>query len=190
MTDAIGWLSVPRDGETENGDLVIVRSEEGRTLLAVVDALGHGRHAAQVADAAAKYLGSERLSRGVAHLMDGLHAHLRSTRGAAGLICVLSGGTLEACGVGNVEMRCEHARVPIVLTPGIIGGRLRSPRVFSGELGSRDRVVIFTDGVSSRFSLKDVRNLSPADACREILERGRRTHDDATVLVADIGSRT
>jgi negative regulator of sigma-B (phosphoserine phosphatase) len=190
MTEAVGWLSVPKDGEAENGDLVIVRSENGKTMLAVLDALGHGRHAAQVADAAAKYLGSAPVSRGVAHLMDGLHAHLRATRGAAGLICLLSGGKLEACGVGNVEMRCEHARVPIVLTPGIIGGRLRSPRVFSGELRSTDRVVIFTDGVSSRFSLKDVRNLSPADACREILVRGRRTHDDATVLVADIGSRT
>jgi negative regulator of sigma-B (phosphoserine phosphatase) len=190
MSPSVGWLSVPKVGETQSGDVAVVRDELGCTMLAVIDALGHGPHAAEVANAASAYLGRVDLSRGALHAMEGLHAHLRATRGAAGLICMLASGTLEACGVGNVEMRCENARVPIVLTPGVIGSRLRHPRAFRGELGSRDRVVIFSDGVSSRFSLKDVRHLSPADACRAILDHGRRPHDDATVLVADIGSRT
>jgi negative regulator of sigma-B (phosphoserine phosphatase) len=158
-------------------------------MYAVVDALGHGRHAAEVAAAAGRYLEGAPISRGALHLMEGLHERLRATRGAAAMICVVSGNKVEGCGVGNVEMRCEHSRVPIVLTPGIVGGRLRSPRAFAGEIRSADRLVIFTDGVSSRFSLRDVRDLSPAAACRAILERGRRTHDDATVLVADVGSR-
>jgi negative regulator of sigma-B (phosphoserine phosphatase) len=187
MTAAVGWLSVPKAGETENGDLAVVRSEDGRTLLAVVDALGHGRHAAEVATAAAKYLEAAPLARGALHVMEGLHERLRATRGAAGMICIVSANKVEGCGVGNVEMRCEHSRLPIVLTPGIVGGRLRNPRAFGGELRTHDRLVIFTDGVSSRFSLRDVRGLSPDDACRAILERGRRIHDDATVLVADVG---
>ncbi len=190
MSPSVGWLSIPKLGETQSGDVAVVRTEHDRTLLAVIDALGHGPHAAEVADAASRYLRAVDLTRGALHAMEGLHEHLRATRGAAGLICLLASGTLEACGVGNVEMRCETGRLPIVLTPGVIGSRLKRPRVFGGELRSRDRVVIFSDGVSSRFSLKDVRDLSPTDACRAILDGGRRTHDDATVLVADIGSRT
>jgi negative regulator of sigma-B (phosphoserine phosphatase) len=190
MTDAVEWLSIPRSGETETGDLVIVRTEDRRTMFAVVDALGHGRHAARVAAAAARYLQSAPLTGGALRVMEGLHECLRATRGAAALICIVSANELEGCAVGNVEMRCEHARVPIMLTPGILGGRLKRPRAFGGTLPIKDRLVIFTDGVSARFSLRDVHGLSPADACRAILERGRRTHDDATVLVADLGSRS
>src|SRR5262245_46849267 len=89
--DPVGWLSVPKVGETENGDLVVVRSDEGCTMFAVVDALGHGRHAAQVASAAAKYLEVAPLSRGALHVMEGLHERLYATRGAAAMICIVSG---------------------------------------------------------------------------------------------------
>jgi negative regulator of sigma-B (phosphoserine phosphatase) len=187
MRRAVEWLTKPKVGETENGDAVVVREEGDVLLLAVVDALGHGRHAAHAAKAAVDYLQTASLAAGTAHLVQDLHEKLRGTRGAAALVCLTSPGRLEGCGVGNVEMRASRPDVPVVLNAGIIGANVKRLRVFHCTLEPRDRVVIFSDGMSSRFSVGELRNLSPRDTCEAIFAKCRRDHDDATVLVADLG---
>jgi negative regulator of sigma-B (phosphoserine phosphatase) len=187
MKLAFDWVSLPKEGEIENGDAVLVRREGEKTLVLVVDALGHGAHAAQIARAAVGYAGSVVLDHGVLRIVEGLHAALKGTRGAAALVCVLGQGQIEACGVGNVEMRCQGLKLPVVISPGVLGAQVKRPRVFGGKLKGCERLVIFTDGVSSRFGLDALRDLSAAEACRAILAQHRRSHDDATVLVADLG---
>ncbi|MEZ4307063.1 MAG: hypothetical protein R3F14_03330 [Polyangiaceae bacterium] len=49
-------LSFPKVGETVSGDTAVIRIEDGVTLLAVVDALGHGHLAAPVADRGRAFL--------------------------------------------------------------------------------------------------------------------------------------
>jgi negative regulator of sigma-B (phosphoserine phosphatase) len=188
MSSCIEWLTLPKEGERENGDAVVVRRGPGRVLVAVVDALGHGAHAASAARAASETMESMAFPEGPLMVIDALHERLRGTRGAAALVCVVADGRLEGCSVGNVEMRCHRSRLPIMLSPGVIGAQLRRPRVFEGDLADSDRLVMFSDGVSSRFSLHDLRDLSPADACRSIFAGCRRAHDDATVLVMDLRS--
>lgn len=188
MRSSIEWLTLPKEGERENGDAVVVRRSAQQVLVAVVDALGHGTHAASAARAASETMESMPFPEGPLAVVDALHERLRGTRGAAALVCIMTGGRLEGCAVGNVEMRCQRSRLPVVLSPGVIGSQLRRPRVFEGDLADGDRLVMFSDGVSSRFSLHDVRDLSPADACRSIFAGYRRAHDDATVLVMDLRS--
>ncbi|WP_194858340.1 MULTISPECIES: hypothetical protein [unclassified Myxococcus] len=48
MRFAVAHRSRPKVGALENGDGVVVRQECARTLVAVVDALGHGPVAAQL----------------------------------------------------------------------------------------------------------------------------------------------
>ena len=190
MKSVVEWISTPKDGETENGDLALVRKDEGNaTLLVVIDALGHGPQAAAVARAAATLVVESCFPAGALETIEALHERLRGTRGAAVLACLVAGHKLEACSVGNVEMRTWRAHLPIVLTPGIIGSQLRKPRVFGGELPDDDRVVVFTDGISARFVLGDLRALSAAETCKAIMKASRRAHDDATVLVADFAGR-
>jgi negative regulator of sigma-B (phosphoserine phosphatase) len=182
----VDWICTPKDGEIENGDIAVVRRDEAGTLLAVIDALGHGPQAAAVSRTAAALIVESPFPDGPLPVIEALHERLRGTRGAVALVCVVRGDRLEACSVGNVEMRCWRARIPIVLTPGIVGSQLRRPRVFGGDLPDGDRIVVFSDGVSARFSLDDARELSPAEACRAIMKTHRRAHDDATVMVADL----
>ena len=52
MRIEVEYQTLPRHGETMNGDAALVRQEGSNVLLAVVDALGHGEGAAQVAKAA------------------------------------------------------------------------------------------------------------------------------------------
>ncbi|HET7543132.1 MAG TPA: phosphoserine phosphatase, partial [Polyangiaceae bacterium] len=95
-------LSFPKLGERVNGDAVLVRRDatRERTLLAVVDGLGHGPGAAEASARAVKELETSSLSASVLELMTSVHQALRGTRGAVGTICLISGDRLEACAVG------------------------------------------------------------------------------------------
>ena len=74
----------------------------------------------------------------------------------------------------------------MVLTPGILGGSTFRPRVFEGSLSSGARLLLFSDGVSPRMDLERFAKLSAESACKSLMERYRRSHDDATLLVVDI----
>src|SRR6266542_4741816 len=114
-----------------------------------------------------------------------VNAKLQGTRGAAALVCRIDaspspGGPLHiaGCGVGNVDIRCRESRLIIMITPGVLGGRTPRFRTFHGPLRDNERVAIFTDGISPRFRLADMRELSPAETCRTIFQQHRRSHDD------------
>ena len=185
----IEYLVVPMDGERESGDAVVVRPTEDGVILAVIDALGHGEHAAAVAREAIVELGDVAIDRGVTHVIERLHGRLRGGRGAAGLVCILRGKRLEVCGVGNVDLRIRGAKIPVALTPGVLGGAVNRWRVFSGDLAPGARLVMFSDGISARLDLDAVAGLDPGAACRALMASHRRAHDDATVLVADVSAR-
>lgn len=187
MSSAIAFLSRPADGEIVCGDAVVVRHDGAVTLVAVIDVLGHGPEASKVALQAVKFLDSAPLTRAIT-LVNGLHDALRGTRGAAVAICVLRGFQLDACGVGNVETRVVGSRVPVISTPGIVGARVGVLRESLGRLSSGDRLVCWSDGISSRLELDSMRQLAPSDACARIMKQHRRSHDDASVVVADVGS--
>lgn len=182
----IAYLCRPADGEIASGDAVVVRSEPGATLVAVIDVLGHGHEAGKVAAHAVRYLEAAPLTRALA-LMRGLHGELRGSRGAAVMLCVLRGFELDACGVGNVEARVVGSRCPLVSSPGIVGARVDNLREQVGRLHRTDRLLCWSDGISTRVEPDSVRHLGPADACAQIMTLHRRRYDDASVVVADIG---
>lgn len=186
VSPEVAYLSTPAEGEIACGDAVVVRREPGVTLLAVIDVLGHGPEAGRVAAQAVKFLEAAPLT-SAKTLVSGLHDALRGTRGAAAALCVLRGLRLDACGVGNVETRVVGSKVPVISTPGIIGARVGILRESLGKLAVGDRVVCWSDGISSRLELDGMRHVAPADACARIMNQHRRRHDDASVLVADLG---
>jgi phosphoserine phosphatase RsbX len=179
-------ICVPKVGESVNGDAVVIRHDGDHTLIAVIDALGHGPGAALAAQVAIEALADVQLTNGVQSVIDKVHDKLHGTRGAAAMVCIWDGARIRGCAVGNVELRSRGTRVPVMLTPGILGARVRSYRLFESPLVPADRIVIFSDGISSHLSLDETQRMSPSEACRTIMDRYRRSHDDATVLVADV----
>jgi negative regulator of sigma-B (phosphoserine phosphatase) len=157
-------------------------------MIAVIDALGHGPKAAAVARRALEGLSAFPVDGGVVDVIRRLHDHLRGTRGAAGTVCVLRGSKLEGVGIGNVDLRVVGVRLSVALTPGVLGGSMSKPFLFGGDVGPGTRLVLFTDGISSRLDLGAVQGLAPAAACRAVMERSRHAHDDATIVVADVES--
>ncbi|QSQ27710.1 SpoIIE family protein phosphatase [Pyxidicoccus parkwayensis] len=186
MRLSVAHQSRPKLGEVRNGDMALVRTEGSHTLLVVVDALGHGTAAAEVAAEARRCLERMPLDGGVEPLMDAVHAALRNGRGAAIMMGLFDGKTLQCGGVGNVELRARGTRVPVVPTPGILGQSMRSLRTVSAVLAPGDRLVLFSDGLSFRLDLETARKLPPNEACMLLMERYARPSDDATVMVADV----
>lgn len=180
------WMTRPRAGESVSGDAVVVRPASGGVLIAVVDALGHGPKAAEVAAASTGYLEAASHDT-ISGFVDGLHEALEGTRGAAALLLHVSASGLEVCSVGNVELRSSNAKHPFVLSPGVLGVRLRKPKICSWA-ASGERFVLFSDGISGRFDLKALRTQPPADVASHIFATHRHKHDDATVVVVDVGA--
>jgi negative regulator of sigma-B (phosphoserine phosphatase) len=181
-------ISLPKAGELANGDAAFCRFDEGpRFLLALIDGLGHGPEAAKVAKSAIERLGEVSLQANLIEIMENLHHHLRGTRGAAATVCLIREGRIAACGVGNVELRSAETPIPFVFSPGILGARVQKFRVCEAPLRLGTRLIMFSDGISTRLRLDSFRALPPKEACAAIMEKARKSEDDATVLVADMG---
>lgn len=184
---SLAWVSRPCDGESVNGDAVSVRPQEtGAVLVTVIDALGHGPRAAEVAQTACAWLEKESAIGTALAATHGLHRELHGSRGAAALSLLVGAKGIEACSVGNVELRSTANKLPFVLTPGVLGVRLQKARVSFATAPLSDRFVLHSDGISGRFDIKALRDKSPADAAAHIFANHRHSHDDATVLVLDL----
>lgn len=182
----VAYRTIPRTGEHDSGDAVVVRREQDAALLAVIDGLGHGRLAALAANAAVNFLDRWPLGDDLESGMRGVHEALRGTRGAAAAICVVRERALVCCGVGNVEIRCQGVKLPILLSPGVLGARVQSFRVCRGDLPVGARLVLFSDGISYRVPLDNLRHLEPESLCENLMRDYRKSEDDASVLVCDV----
>ena len=178
--------TVPKDGERANGDAVVLRREGDRALIAAIDGLGHGELAALAAERATKFLNAMVLGDDLLAGMQGLHEVLRGTRGAAATVCLLHGVELECCGVGNVEIRCFGTKLPILLSPGVLGARVQKFRMCRTELAPGSRIVLFTDGISHRAPLESMRHLGVEELCETMMQQHRKPSDDATVVACDL----
>ena len=174
----------PYPGFSASGDLVVVRQVAARTMLAVVDVLGHGPEAAQVAALAQEYLRSADLDDGVEAWMQGLHRALARTRGAAAGLGCTEAGSLQVTVVGNIEVRCTGTRVGVIATPGIVGRRMRRLRSASFSMRSGDRLAMHSDGLR-RVDLAGAHGLTLERACDHLMHEFAVAIDDASLLLTD-----
>ncbi len=170
------------------GDAVAVDTDEstGITHVAVVDGLGHGPAAHMAADAFVTYFRDKitpELS--LVDFLLGASNAIARTRGVAASVVRLDGmkGKMQYAGVGNVELMAVSVE-PIrpISKAGIIGRRLGRLLHFEYSLHHGDLMAVFTDGISSRFSLESLRDMDPPALCREVLSEWGKAHDDATIV--------
>lgn len=187
MRLSVAHRSRPCVGETANGDAVWVGQWIHRPAFAVFDASGHGPEAQAAAVTACGVLDRWDGVPDLPAVAARLHQDLHGTRGSAALVALLDGQVLRGFGVGNVELRALDRTISALLTPGILGVRLRRKiHVFEIQLRVGDRLMVCSDGVRGRIERDYHAGLSPADLCDSLIRDHSRPHDDATVLVADV----
>lgn len=188
-----GASSIPYHGERHSGDKWLVTAYTGGALVALVDALGHGDHAADAADAATRTLERHARESPVA-LIEKCHADMRAvTRGAA--ISVASFDwhrrTMTWLGIGNVagillqpSPDLSPRAIRLLVRGGVVGYHLPDlqPAIF--PLAGGATLIMTTDGVRSDFSdtLLSIM-MEPQRQAERILDGYARPDDDATVLV-------
>ena len=173
----------------ECGDLYIVEPFSDGVLLAVVDGIGHGVAAAQVAKIAIAIL-KDRPQELPSILIKQCHESLRATRGAVLGLAAFNAVNQTMCwtGVGNVEGKLfsTNRHIPpktLLSSPGTLGHGTVEVRPAEIPIGIGDILILATDGVRNDFYLGLNLNQSPQEIADSILSRSARRTDDALVLV-------
>ena len=177
----------PCRGEYLSGDTVVTRPLEQGLFVAIVDVLGHGPEAHELTHVIDAYLARYGTS-DVFGLMTRLHQYLQGTRGAAVGLCAINAATghLDYAGIGNTTLRrFGKAETRLVSQDGVLGQNMRTPRLQTIQLEPGDLVVLYTDGVSDRFSADDypgVLHHAPQEVASNIVQRFGKDHDDAACI--------
>jgi serine phosphatase RsbU (regulator of sigma subunit) len=177
----------PCPGERVSGDAVVIRPLEGGIFAAIVDVLGHGPEAHELAVEIDAYL-ARHGSSDISGLMTRLHTHLKGTRGAAVGLCAIdaSAGRVLYTGTGNTVLRRFGATdTRLVSQDGVLGQNMRTPRPQTLQLEAGDLIVLYTDGVRDRFTSDDYPGVfrhAPKEVVRTILGRFGKDHDDAACI--------
>ncbi|MGC8913820.1 MAG: hypothetical protein ACP5LE_07880, partial [Thermoplasmata archaeon] len=124
--------SIPLPGYSVCGDSAFVIEGE-RMLIACCDGLGHGQPAHEAVELAESIV-RKNAEKDICEIMRILHEELRKSVGAAvGIVAIdKSRGTLEYCGVGNIDLRAySKLEFHPVSVPGIVGYNMRKCIVYT-----------------------------------------------------------
>lgn len=187
----IAWAAAGRalPGQSESGDAFAVVAAGERTLLGVIDGLGHGPEAAAAARRAVATLEGY-AGEPLEALVASCHRALLRTRGVVLTLASIHAAerTLTWLGVGNVEGVLLRAggrgRETVLLRAGVAGYQLPPLRAAVLPLAPGDLLVLATDGIAVDFMGALRGDGPPQQIADRILGRHARATDDALVLVA------
>ena len=178
--------------DDECGDAGVIKESEGAKFLGLIDALGHGRPAHEVAMIAVDYL-EQNHREPLTEMMQGLHACLKGTRGAVAAFCRLdlATGELAYVGMGNITVRVLGPRASrFVPRDGILGHIITKPREETRRLSAKDVLVMYSDGIREHFDVCECPGLLCGTAktiAAELLRRFGKGSDDASCIVLRYG---
>jgi serine phosphatase RsbU (regulator of sigma subunit) len=174
-------------GEPVSGDAVVIRPLEHGLFVAIVDVLGHGPEAHELTLVIHEFL-ERQATADVSGLMTRLHQRLKGTRGAAVGLCAIDSftGSIDYAGIGNTSIRrFGESETRLVSQDGVVGQNLRTPLLQSVKLESGDLILLYTDGVSDRFTTAEypgVLRHAAEDVVRIVLDRFGKGHDDSSCI--------
>lgn len=186
----LGVVSIAIPGERVSGDAwTVIEGARGPSVV-VVDGLGHGQAANEAAKAAIgiceQHQGEPPLK-----LLDAMHRGLRSTRGAAAAVAEIdeNGQCVRFAGSGNVACSVASAdgNKSLASMSGIVGHQIHKPQEFSTPFPPGASLVMYSDGITSRWRLDNyvgLRPRHPALAAGVVFRDCLRGRDDATIVVA------
>jgi len=190
QTLEIGAICLPKQGEDISGDAWACEVDDDRSLLLVVDGLGHGAAAASAASQALRIFQDDRhLSPGA--MVEAAHAALRSTRGAVLAIAEINfeQQSVYFAGIGNISATIfsfnKHHN--LLSHNGTVGHEIRKIQEFSYPWYGNGLLIMHSDGLDTKWRLDRYPGLSqkhPSLIAGLLYRDFNRERDDVTVLVA------
>lgn len=187
MNFSVFTRPIQSESEKFNGDAYFIRHEPEYTIIAVIDALGHGEDAYKTSIRVLSVL-EENYRESLHTIIDTCHKELRDMRGAAIALCKIdfTRKIIQHIGVGNVETRIYN--IPKSVQPfcfnGTLGMSMERIHIHEYPYNEGACIVMFSDGIYSRFSIPDnILIKSTLDIAKFIFDNYARRTDDVTVLV-------
>jgi anti-sigma regulatory factor (Ser/Thr protein kinase) len=189
----IAIMGKPFPGEIVSGDDGGFIQSESQFLAAVADGLGHGPEAREASNRAINVTMNRR-NLSPDEIVTTLNQELADTRGCAMSVVRFSkqDRSIECASAGDVHAHLYNRKDAYFFasTPFIVGDRKipqRKVRIEKTIAEPGSILVVFTDGLKSRTSLKgqlDVLRRPAIEIAQHLLENDSRPDDDALVLVA------
>ena len=176
-------------GHRDSGDEFCVRQFEHRTLVAVLDGLGHGQAAATIAKQGVRFL-EQTQAPDLVRLVTECHQALRGSRGLVMSVAMFDSHeqTMSWIGVGNVSgtLRSPRSsdRRTLVLRGGLLGNALPRLQMSVVPVTDGDTLIFTTDGVRASIDDRFLHGPSLQAIAEQILVHYRSGRDDALALVA------
>lgn len=176
----------PKIGEQFCGDAVLHLPQQQKSLVAVVDGLGHGELAEQAAQIFCDCV-REHQHDSIEDIMHAAHKHMRGQRGVVATLLRIDQQhmRISVVGLGNISMRSRSLEpIKPISFPGVVGSRMRKIKTFDYALNPGDLFLLFSDGVSSSVDFAAYKQTQDLDLmAKQILHDHGKDHDDATVVV-------
>lgn len=188
----LGLTKLAKPGYGESGDHHVVQALRNGVLLAVVDGLGHGPHAAVASGKAVEEI-EKHPQESPPAVLTHCHQALRGTRGAVMSVAFFNMVTSKMVwsGIGNVtgvllraDPAAERKRENLFLLGGVVGYNMPKPKAITLPLLPNDTLVFVTDGIKSAFTAALSVDIPVQQLSDKIFEQYSRGTDDTLVLVA------
>ncbi|WP_205504219.1 SpoIIE family protein phosphatase [Rufibacter psychrotolerans] len=186
----LGAVMVPKAGEALSGDAWALRLAQEGAYLLVLDGLGHGEHAHQAAQSAIEAFKKEPKV-APSEMLRSIHAAIKRTRGAVGVVTRWSAGThlLQYCGIGNISGRLfmPDSVKNLLSYNGTLG--MTMPSTINDQQqswGPGHLMVLHSDGLKSRWDFSKYPELTrhdPTLMAAVLYKDNTRTVDDTLVVV-------
>jgi len=178
---------VAMPGQTRSGDIGSIRQAGITWSFTLIDVLGHGNEAAELADAVQLYLGNSEIISPIETILD-LHQQFRGSRGmvASNILLNIEANTADYCGIGNIATRIFGAtNRQLVSRDGVIGYRMVNPTSSQLNIVTGDILLMHSDGISSRLtrdSTARIPSLSSEQVVTHLFNHYVKETDDASAL--------
>lgn len=180
-------MAKPKQGEDVSGDAYFIKETESFVFIGMIDVLGHGEDAHEVAIRAYELLENNYME----PLLDVLqlcHRELQHTRGLALAVCkiIFKNKKLEHISIGNIETRIfgETKKSRPFCFNGTVGAVMEKISISEYPFSEGDTIIMFTDGISGKFKIsKEMLGGTLHDIASYIFDNYSMDYDDATVLV-------
>ncbi len=186
----LGAVCLPITSEKVSGDAWSSYQDDNRSLLLVVDGLGHGPQAA-LASLEAVRMFEDNAHRSPPAIVAAAHGAMRGTRGAAMAIAQVDFARQSVCftGIGNISgtLLSSERSYNMVSLNGTVGHEVRKIQEFTYPWSKDTLLIMHSDGLKTQWRLEGYPGLifkHPSLIAGVLYRDFNRGRDDVTVLVA------
>ncbi|MDX8340820.1 ATP-binding SpoIIE family protein phosphatase [Draconibacterium sp. IB214405] len=184
----IGAASRSKPGEQLNGDCYVINHiSSTKTVVAVIDGLGHGKEAHMASQLAREQI-LLKSGQSVDNLLNHVHEGTKGTRGLVASVVSIDTEKRKVVfsGIGNIDgfVYSSDKKNNLLSYGGIIGHNMRTPRVFEYAFNPGDFLCLSSDGITSRWQFDNINwKEHPQKNAEFLITNYSRNNDDATILI-------